>query len=116
MVDNSPSLTPGVGMFSTGLWMCFLVLVTSGCAHRDQFPMLNSSTGEHVVCYSGPYWFDEGLPQMRVATQCLQACARYGFTSLAANPNSIAPRDPDDDVKPFIPTTCMPSSHRVSPS
>ncbi|ASG21651.1 hypothetical protein [Nitrospirillum viridazoti] len=86
------------------------VLFAGGCAHRDEFPLRNPQTGQAVTCRSGPYRFEEGAPQLRIADQCLRACARYGFRSHTGNPyaDAIAPATPDDDVRPFIPKECLP--------
>ena len=73
--------------------------------------MRNAETGQEVVCYSGRYWFDEGVPQLRIAEQCMRACARYGFERVTDHPyvpKKYPPLAPDEDVKPFIPDACLP--------
>lgn len=84
--------------------------VTTGCATRDDFPMRNPDTGQEVTCHSGEYWIEEGSPQMRIATQCLQACAAHGFHRYTGNPyaDNIQPKSPDDEMKPYIPAACLP--------
>ena len=85
------------------------VLCCAGCATQDRFPMRNAETGQEVVCRSGAYWLEEGAPQMRIAQQCMQACAAHGFHRSTGNPfaDKIQPKAPDDDVKAFIPAACL---------
>ncbi len=85
-------------------------LCASGCGARDEFPMHNPTTGQDIVCRSGRYWFDEGLPQARIGAECIHACERYGFKRQTGNPYADAaqPRQPDDDVRPEIPAVCLP--------
>ena len=91
--------------------LCVPLLGTlTGCHNQDHFAMQNRETGQQVVCHSGEYWFAEGLPQIRIAEQCLQACARYGFKLQTVNPYAadITPKAPDEDVKKDIPSACLP--------
>jgi len=85
-------------------------ILIAGCATRDDFPMRNPETGQEVTCHSGEYWIEEGVPQMRIATQCLQACAMHGFRRNTGNPyaDNIQPKAPDDEMKPYIPAACLP--------
>jgi len=57
--------------------------------------MKNLSTGEEVLCRSGDYFIEEGAPQVRIATQCMSACARYGFKRQTGNPYT-------DNIQPKI--------------
>ncbi len=94
-------------------YKCLLVSVAWAAAScspvRDEFPMRNAATGQQVTCYSGYYWFEEGLPQLRIALQCRSACERHGFVWQGGNeyykPN---PEVPDEDMKQFIPAACLP--------
>ena len=72
--------------------------------------MRNSQTGKVVICKSGTYGIEEGAPQLRIAEQCVRACARYGFQRFTGNPyaDSMSGKDPDDDVRPLIPAECLP--------
>jgi hypothetical protein len=84
--------------------------MVAGCAVHDNFPMRNPETGQEVTCQSGEYWIEEGSPQVRIATQCIQACERHGFRRFTGNPYADAPhpKAPDSDVLPFIPSSCLP--------
>ena len=94
-----------------GHLFALMALSTAACGGpvRDEFPMRNPTTGQEVTCYSGYYWFEEGLPQLRIADQCTNACERYGFVWQGGNeyykPN---PKVPDEDMKQFIPAACLP--------
>ena len=85
-------------------------MLISGCGTRDEFPMHNPATGQDVVCHSGRYGFEEGLPQMRIAIQCIQACKQYGYRRTTGNPYADAPNPnaPDSDVRQEIPPQCQP--------
>lgn len=87
-----------------------LVSFLSGCATQDRFPMKDEKTGRQVVCKSGKYWMEEGMPQMRIALECIHACERYGFRLFTGNPNTDRPdpRAPEEDVTPQIPMECLP--------
>jgi hypothetical protein len=90
----------------------FILTVLSGavcgCAMRDHFPMKNAATGQAVTCYSGYYRFEEGVPQYRIAEQCMHACERFGFKWIGANEYyRLDPKPPDADVIPFIPPACL---------
>jgi hypothetical protein len=92
-----------------GALVLSLTLVATGCATRDDFPMRNLATGQEVICHSGWYWGEEGAPQMRILEQCGNACNRYGIRRLVdAHYEGLSPHDPDEDVKPFIPSECLP--------
>jgi hypothetical protein len=98
-------------MYRNWRWALLLLSVgIQGCAHRDDFPMRNPANGQEVLCQSGEYWFDEGMPQMRVAEQCIRACERYGFRRFTGNPYADAPhpQNPDKDIMPFVPPACLP--------
>ena len=88
----------------------FVTLLAAGCATQDHFPMRNPETTQEVMCVSGKYWIKEGAPQMRIATQCMQACAVHGFRRHTGNPYAdyIQPKAPDEDVKQYIPAACLP--------
>ena len=93
-----------------GHLFALMALSTAACGPvRDHFPMKNSTTGQEVTCYSGYYWFEEGLPEYKIAEQCISACERYGFRRVSVNdyykPNAKAP---DTDMKQFIPAACLP--------
>jgi hypothetical protein len=72
--------------------------------------MRDPETGQEVMCKSGEYWIEEGLPQLRIAMQCIHACEMQGFRQFTGNPYADAPhpKAPDDDVKPYIPAPCLP--------
>ena len=96
-----------------GLCRWTIVLLTAGvtsCAVRDDFPMRSTVTGQEIVCHSGWYRFEEGAPELRVAEQCMAACSRYGFQRLTGNcySDNIPPRDPEEDMKAYIPAACLP--------
>lgn len=82
----------------------------TGCGTRDHFPMHNPETGLDVVCYSGEYTFEEGLPQMRVALACIHACEMKGYRQQTGNPytDAPAPAPPPEDLKSEIPKACWP--------
>jgi hypothetical protein len=82
----------------------------TGCGHRDAFPMHNDETGQDVVCHSGEYWIEEGMPQMRVTLACLHACEMKGYRRHTGNPYADEPHPapPPDDLKPEIPQACWP--------
>jgi hypothetical protein len=82
--------------------------------------MHNQTTGEEVVCYTSYYRFEPGLPHLRIALQCIHACERHGFEHVGAETTRYGsapaqtsryegePILPDEDVKPYIPTACLP--------
>jgi hypothetical protein len=84
-------------------------LLLSACAVRDSFPMRNPDTGQEITCHSGWYVIEEGVPQMRIATQCIRACERYGFRRFTGNPYADQPHPaaPDDAMRPEIPIACL---------
>jgi phage/plasmid primase-like uncharacterized protein len=96
-------------MKKAGVLLGTTSVVLVACAQRDHFPMDNPKTGQQVACVSGDYSFGEGLPQVRIAEQCMRACARYGFKLTdRLYADRIRPAAPDDDVKPYIPEACLP--------
>jgi hypothetical protein len=71
--------------------------------------MDNPQTGQQVMCVSGDYTFEEGALQLRIADQCMQACARHGFKLTDRTyADRVRPSAPDEDVKPYIPAACLP--------
>jgi len=112
-VVRNPAAWRQGGMRASRLSTLSLMLLAAllpSCAVRDEFPMMDPQTGRQVTCRSGPYWYDEGLPQVRIALQCIHACERYGF--LVVPPTRYRepplPQAPDADVKPHIPKECLP--------
>jgi hypothetical protein len=86
-----------------GLFLTYLLARRSG---HETLPLRNPFTGQEVVGQSGRYRFDEGAPQLRIATQSMAACARHGFKPDSENPfaHEVIPQNPDEDVKASIPS------------
>jgi len=94
----------------TPLFCVLLMGISAGCYRRDHIPMRNPDTGQEVVCYTGEYTMLPGDAQIRIAEQCMRACARYGFKRQTGNPyaDNVQPKAPDEDVKKDIPSACLP--------
>lgn len=105
-----PNCDRVAGRICRFLTASMMTLAIAGCSHHDNFPMRNAVTGQEVTCRSGDYGLEEGAPQMRIASQCFAACARYGFQRQMGNPyaDKVQGRVPDDDVKQYMPAACLP--------
>ena len=79
----------------------------AGCTTRDKITVLNDKTGERATCYSGYYTIEEGLQQLEVMTQCLRACAQFGFQPTPLEKYSkYSPKEPDEKFLSQIPSQC----------
>ncbi len=72
--------------------LLIVLLITACEGHRDNFPMRNPITNEAVNCESGPYWFDEGAPQLEIAQACIHACELHGYRRYTGNLHTDKPR------------------------
>ena len=112
-VTGPPGLSEAEEPFGVREALCYgalcLLSALSACSTRDDFPMRNEAGGQ-VMCHSGYYSFEEGLPQARIAMQCIAACEMYGYRRFTGNPHADTPHPgkPDSDVVPEIPRECLP--------
>jgi hypothetical protein len=72
--------------------------------------MHNPTTGEDATCFTGKYYFDEGMPEVNVARSCVRACEKHGFQVIKDNPQKYVPYPGPvgDDLHPYVPPQCMP--------
>jgi len=93
---------------------CMFLLGLSACVRPDDLQMRNPDTGDEITCESGGYWFEQEVPDSEIASQCVQACARYGYKLMTNEGVSLdtPPHAPDEDVKEFIPSQCLSDSEK----
>ncbi len=75
---------------------------------RKGVPMVKAHNKD-LTCWGGIYREDENANAARIREECIHACARHGYSQLIYDaPSKLEPKDPDDDVKEFMPSECMP--------
>src|ERR1700730_18621791 len=83
-----------------------LLLGTTACAIRGEFPMSNPTTAQQVTCYTPYSRIMLGGVQYQIGLQCIHACQRHGFEYVgesfgAAGPYEGEPPTPDESARPY---------------
>jgi hypothetical protein len=90
-----------------------IVLTTTGCAIRQEFPMRNTVSGEKLSCYTPYTYIMIGELPYQIGLRCIEACRRHSFEYVGLEHLGPMSDDlpfpiTDEMIRPQIPPACLP--------